>query len=134
MSRKILPSNPNIDQYRKQAKDLVKEYKAGEPQTILRIKQHHPRFATLSQTELSNEKFLLADAQLIVAREHGFESWPKFAKHIESLRTESSQAALWRSADDAVVSGDALLLESCFHEMSRFFEVAGRDLQYRPTG
>jgi ankyrin repeat protein len=30
--------------------------------------------------------FHLADAQLVIAREHGFESWPKFAKHIETLR------------------------------------------------
>src|SRR5436189_199763 len=27
----------------------------------------------------------LADAQLFVAREHGFASWPKFAKHLDAL-------------------------------------------------
>ena len=35
-------------------------------------------------------KFALADAQLVIASEHGFESWPRFAKHIEGLARESS--------------------------------------------
>jgi len=38
-----------------------------------------------SDNELRRAKFALADAQLIVARWHGFESWPKFAKHIETI-------------------------------------------------
>src|SRR5262249_53777184 len=41
--------------------------------------------------------FQLADAQLVIAREHGFESWPKFAKHIETLRLSRQVASL----DDA---------------------------------
>ncbi len=39
-------------------------------------------------------KLNLADAQVTIAREHGFESWPKFAKHIEALARERSVASL----------------------------------------
>jgi hypothetical protein len=31
-------------------------------------------------------KFSLSDAQLVLAREYGFESWPKLKQHVESLR------------------------------------------------
>jgi ankyrin repeat protein len=36
----------------------------------------------------------LADAQFVVAREHGFDSWPKFAKHIETLTIAREVEAL----------------------------------------
>ena len=36
----------------------------------------------------------LTDAQLVIAREHGFESWPKFAAHITTLNLERSVAGL----------------------------------------
>ena len=36
----------------------------------------------------------LADAQLVIAREHGLESWPKFAAHITTLNLERSVAAV----------------------------------------
>lgn len=32
-----------------------------------------------------DDKVVLADAQVVIAREHGFESWPTFAKHIDTL-------------------------------------------------
>src|SRR5262249_48233985 len=38
--------------------------------------------------------FQLADAQLIIAREYGFESWPKFAKHIRALKLNHEVASL----------------------------------------
>src|SRR5262249_54974394 len=85
MSVKELPARPNLEQYKKQAKEFVKACKSGNPDTFQRIKSHHLRFAKLPDSELSRVKFALADAHLIIAREHGFESWPKFAKHIETL-------------------------------------------------
>jgi hypothetical protein len=39
---------------------------------------------------LHRTKFALADAQLIVARAHRFDSWPTFAEHIETITGESS--------------------------------------------
>src|SRR5262249_24760123 len=35
-----------------------------------------------------------SDAQLVIAREHGFESWPKFARHVEELRLSREVASL----------------------------------------
>ncbi|MGB9123427.1 MAG: hypothetical protein WCE73_22620 [Candidatus Angelobacter sp.] len=35
----------------------------------------------------------MADAQLVIAREHGFESWPKFARRIEVINSEATAMA-----------------------------------------
>ncbi len=80
-----LPSQPNLEQYRKQAKELLAAHRAAEPSALERIQQHHPTLHKLSLSEISTATFALADAQLILAREHSFESWPKFAAHIETL-------------------------------------------------
>jgi ankyrin repeat protein len=100
MDARSLPACPSLEQYKKQAKDLVKVFKAvrarksGDPEAIQRIQKHHARLGELSEAEIRNAKFALADAQLVIAREHGFESWPKFAKRIEALARERSVASL----------------------------------------
>src|SRR5258706_10921028 len=73
---KPLPSRPSLEQYKKQAKDLVKTCKAGDAEALHRVKQHHPRLDKLPDADIPNAKFALADAQLVSARENGFPSWP----------------------------------------------------------
>jgi hypothetical protein len=53
---------------------------------------------------------------LVIAREHGFESWPTFAKHIEALARENSPVSKFESAADAIVAGDAATLKSLLRE------------------
>jgi len=94
MDAKELPARPNLEQYKKQAKDLVKQFKsfrdgkAVDPEVFQRVKKHHPRLQKLSEADIRNAKFALADAQLVIVREYGFESWPKFAKHVEALNRQ----------------------------------------------
>jgi len=97
MSDRSLPDQPNLEQYKKQAKDLLRARAQGSHAAFERIARHHPRLQNQSQDEGGAAPFHLADAQLVIAREHGFESWPKFARHIETLRL-SREAG---SADDA---------------------------------
>lgn len=85
MSARRLPPRPNLEQYKKQAKELVKAWRTGDLVALTRIREHHPRLRARSEADLRRARFTLADAQLIIAREHGFESWPKFVAHIESL-------------------------------------------------
>jgi ankyrin repeat protein len=94
---KSLPDRPNLEQYKKQAKDLLRDHAEAAAEALARIARHHPR---LDHTA----PFQLADAQLVIAREHGFESWPKFAKHIETLRLTREVASL---ADPASAFLDA---------------------------
>jgi ankyrin repeat protein len=105
MDAKSLPARPSLEQYKKQAKELVKIFRAAQsrkssnseavPSEIIhRVKRHHPRFVGLPNEELAREKFALADAQFVIALEHGFESWPKFAKHLEAVASASFAASV----------------------------------------
>ena len=111
MSARDLPAHPNLEQYRKQAKEFVKAAKAGDARALALMREHHPRLTHASDDELRRTKVSLADAQLIVARRHGFESWPKFAKHIETITSDSS-SRVWTRAEDALVNGDVPTLDA----------------------
>lgn len=106
MDAKELPAHPSLDQYKKQAKDLLKSCQAGDAEAIRRAE----RFK-LNPTEVS-----LAGAQFVIAREHGFESWPKFKKHIESIVRQNSPVSNFESAADAVVAGDITVLTQLLRE------------------
>jgi hypothetical protein len=110
MPAQELPARPNLDHYKKRAKELVKAAKAGDARAFALIREHHPRLQQASDDELRRATFALADAQLIVARWHGFESWPKFARHIETITGESS-SRIWTRAEKAVVDGDVATLD-----------------------
>src|SRR6516225_1260160 len=80
-----LPDRPNLDQLKNQAKDLLKGHKAGDPEALKRISANHPRLGSASVDEIEASRFTLSGAQLVIAREYGFSSWPKLKAHIESL-------------------------------------------------
>src|SRR6266852_5255967 len=111
MPAQELPARPNLDQYKKRAKELLKAAKAGDARAFALMREHHPRLKHASDDELHRTKFVLADAQLIVARWHGFESWPKFAKHIETIASDSS-SRVWTRAEKALVDGDVATLDA----------------------
>ena len=82
MPARDLPARPNPEQYKKQAKELLHAYKSGDDEAIRRMHEHARGIGASGR---QTKKVTLADAQLVLAREHGFDSWPKFAKHIEKL-------------------------------------------------
>jgi ankyrin repeat protein len=98
-----LPARPNLEQYKKQAKELARLARSGDPEAAERVGKWHPR---------PTATFALADAQLVIAREHGFESWPKFAKLIKELGRENSPVSIFEAAADAVINGDIPALEN----------------------
>jgi len=85
MPSKSLPSSPSLDHLKYQARDLLNAEKAKVPEAFVRITEFHPKFARSGEQEILISKFSLADAQLVIAREYGFESWPKLKQHVESL-------------------------------------------------
>lgn len=71
-----LPAAPSLEQLRKQAKDLLRAHRGGDSTAAARVAAHHPR---------PDEPLKLAGAQLVVAREHGFPSWPRLRAYVERL-------------------------------------------------
>ena len=134
-----LPTRPNVEQYRKLAKDLVKACRSGDPAAIrdwavrwigkLAALQDAPRSLLRNENEISAhvdpvEQFarktlsrgdtatcVLTDAQFVIARAHGFLSWPKFIKHVESLAHVRSTVSAFERAASAIVTGDTVSLK-----------------------
>src|SRR5258706_2395067 len=77
-----LPSNPNLDHLKYQAKDLLKERTSHTPGVAQRIREFHPRFRRATDAEIFDAQISLSDAQLTIAREYGFPSWAMLEMHI----------------------------------------------------
>jgi ankyrin repeat protein len=111
MDAKQLPSRLNLEQYKKLAKDFLKAYKSSDAEVIQRAKKFHPRSRQLLDSDTPKAQFGLADAQLVIAREHAFDSWPMFKEHIEALTHKSSRVSKFESAVEAVITGNAAELK-----------------------
>src|SRR5215475_3047365 len=84
MPIKSLPSNPSLEHLKYQARDLLNALNQGNTGALARTREFHPRFARTSDNEIRSSKLSLADAQLVIAREYGFDSWPKLKHHVEA--------------------------------------------------
>jgi hypothetical protein len=140
-----LPPHPSLERYKKLAKQLVKVCKSGDESAIGNWAEQWIRtlrelaggkstreasaegaplvgtiedFARrrLLSSEPGGKKCALADAQFVIARSHGFESWPKFVKHLEALARQSSLVSRFEAAADAIVGGDAAILKRLLGE------------------
>jgi ankyrin repeat protein len=80
-----LPARPSLEQYKKQAKELVRAVAARNSDALDSLRRWHPRFRKTTDGQIP--AIALADAQLVLARAHAFPSWPKFAAHLETLQT-----------------------------------------------
>jgi ankyrin repeat protein len=65
-----LPARPDLAQLRHQAKDLLRDATRGEPTALARV-------------HAVSDRLILASAQLAIAREYGFESWPRLKREVE---------------------------------------------------
>ena len=78
-----LPSNPNLEHLKYQAKDLLRDHAARDPRAAQRLREFHPRFARTADDEIFAAPLKLSDAQLAIARESGFPSWPRLKRRVE---------------------------------------------------
>ncbi len=96
MSRE-LPATPNLEHFKKQAKQLLCHFQEGKAEAVARFGS----FASHSTPD--NAK--LADAQYVIARDYGFASWPKLKDYVDSLTftpAEQLLAAIRASKGDRV--------------------------------
>ena len=81
---------PNLENLRKQAKLYVRWHRDGYFPVAAQISRFLARYQDLSDKEVLRADFKLSDALELVARKHGFESWPTLKKGIDTM-TESVQ-------------------------------------------
>ena len=130
-----LPPQPNVEQYKKLAKELVKACRSGDADAIRtwsirwvtslaarlaesdaarydrEIAEAAGRVERFAREKLTLEqdpaaRCSLTSAQFVISRAHGFVSWPKFVKHVESVALTGSSVSAFEAAAQAIVSGD----------------------------
>jgi hypothetical protein len=81
---KALPGNPNLDHLKKQAKDLLRDYRQGDAAAIARFSGNLPALYNRPRDEIREARLALHDAQSCIAREYGFVSWPELVAFVEA--------------------------------------------------
>ena len=72
-----LPDRPDLDQLRRQARELLRAATRDEPSAVARLRA-------------VSERVTLSAAQLAVAREYGYRSWPALKAEVEHRRLSQS--------------------------------------------
>ena len=145
-----LPARPSLEQYRKLAKDLVKACTSGAPRAIAawtdrwmasllpgadrrsrdRAANQVEEFAIRVMTgEGGTRTCVLADAQFVIARSHGFDSWPKFSAHLDAL---AHAGVPFEAAAQAIVDGDEETLRRLLRERPELIR-ARSEREHRAT-
>ena len=97
MSVRTLPPRPDLDQLRRQAKDLHRAAADGDPEALARLA------AVSTQTSLSV-------AYLALAREYGFPSWPRLKAEVDRVRLiatgDAAGLAALVAADPTLATAD----------------------------
>jgi ankyrin repeat protein len=83
---RVMRENPDIDQLRRQARELLDAYRVQSPDAVLEVDAYH-RAATPAT-------FALHDAQFVLARAYGFGSWPKLKAAVDGVTTKRLHEAV----------------------------------------
>jgi ankyrin repeat protein len=97
-----LPASPDLEQQKKQAKELLKAFTAGDAESRARVRAVLP----------DKQRITLADAQFVLAREYGFASWTELKRHIDE-RVEPTES-VERQMHAAFIRGDAAAVRHLF--------------------
>jgi hypothetical protein len=90
MPEQSVPQHPDLAQLRRQAKELRDALRRGEKRAVERLRRY---------SQVDAESVTLSAAQLVIAREHGFPSWPQLKERAEtSARLAESPDSLADSA------------------------------------
>ena len=96
VSPRHLPHQPNLEQLKKQAKELLERFRASDSTAVAEVRQF--------ERNPDPTHFALNDAQRVLARAYGFQSWPKLKAFVDG-------ATIARFAD-AVKAGDLAQVRS----------------------
>ena len=134
-----LPPHPDLEQYKKLAKDLLRAAKSTDPDAIRNWSTHWVKglvkrsgIEITPQLPVRTDGWIrdvagfahakladggkLSDAQFVIARSHGFPSWPEFAGHLQKATGTNSLEAKFEAAADAIVTGDVPGLKQLLRE------------------
>ena len=91
VSPRRLPHQPNLEQLKKQAKELLERFRASESTAVAEIRQF--------ERNPDPCHFALNDAQRVLARAYGFQSWPKLKAFVDGATIARFAEAVKASKD-----------------------------------
>ena len=74
---RAMREHPDLDQLKRQAKELLDAYRSSSSDAIAEVEAYHRTAAP--------ETFALHDAQFVLARSYGFESWPTLKAAVDGV-------------------------------------------------
>jgi len=77
---RALASHPDLDQLKRQAKELLESFRNRDQDASAEVHAHY--------RDADPGTFALHDAQLVIARAYGFQSWPKLKGFVDGLTVE----------------------------------------------
>ena len=120
-----LPERPNLEQLKKQAKTLLKDYQQGENSAVELVEQF--------ERQANPENFRLQDAQRILSRSYGFTSWIRLREQvlIDAIKNGDSKnvrAILKNAADPKTILSTPIANETptvhCFGKDATLLQFA----------
>ena len=143
-----LPQRPNVERYKNLARDLVKACKSDAedaivawarkwltalakqcgveftPQLPVSVSRWADQVAGFVRRKIGEHdgRCRLADAQFIIARSHGFDTWTRFSKHLNGLKEKRSPIARFEAAVDAIIKGDVKRLKRLLRDDPRLID------------
>jgi hypothetical protein len=103
MTTTPFPATPSLEQLRNRARDLQRAHRAGDADARARVAAHQPQ---------TTEPLKLSAAQLVIAREHGFASWPRLRAYVDRVAAHGPDLQFAYHADLDYYAGRAFGLRA----------------------
>jgi hypothetical protein len=91
-----LPQQPHLDVPKREARELLKLCRSGNPEAIERVQRRHPKF--------NPKELKLSEAQLVIAGEYGFKNWTQLKERIAANTAAGLLDHAIRSNDQETVT------------------------------
>jgi hypothetical protein len=88
-----LPDRVDLGQLRRRAKDLRRAVLSGNPEAVDAVRRLHPGGGSALTDEARG--FSLRDAQVVIARRHGFAGWPELIQAAGTKRVAERDMHRW---------------------------------------
>src|SRR5262249_12038343 len=104
MTARQVPERPNLEQLKQQAKDLLGSARTDDAAALRRFRIL-PAFARASEADLARATPALHDAQSVIAREYGFDSWNALREQVEEVTLEFATAVKQFNDEATIIGG-----------------------------
>jgi uncharacterized glyoxalase superfamily protein PhnB len=108
---------PNLENLKKQAKLILRWHRERHYPVAAQIRAHLPRFSNMPDAQILAVHFKLSDAQELVARQHGFDSW----QSLKAGLTSASRSAKSSPSKATIVCAEPQLLVTDIKSSCEFF-------------